>query len=208
DAVQVVGKQPVRMAALGGDFALISAHKFGGPKGVGALWYLGKQEPRTVIRGGGQEKGRRSGTENVVAIAGFGAAAEAAKRDLEEGVWERVAKLRIILEETLAEAAPDLIIFGNDVERLPNTSCFAVPGWKGETQVMQMDLAGFAVSAGAACSSGKTGGSRVLQAMGWDAQTSASALRVSLGWSTRENEVRSFSDAWTTHYHRRATRAA
>ncbi len=196
DAVQAWGKVHVRVDRLGADFALCSAHKFGGPKGIGALWVKRGVEPRVAIRGGGQEMGRRSGTENVIGIAGFGAAAEAAARDLANGVWDRVAELRNILEKTLEAETKNTIFVGNKVERLPNTSCFATPGWKGETQVMQMDLAGFAISAGSACSSGKVKSSRVLKAMGFDEVTAASAVRVSLGPETTEDEIMAFADAW------------
>ena len=162
-----------------------------------------------MIQGGGQEKGRRSGTENVIGIAGFGAAAEAAQRDLEAGIWDRVEKLRDNLEAALAETARETIFFGQESPRLPNTSCFAVPGWMGETQVMQMDLAGFAVSAGSACSSGKVNkASRVLLAMGFDETTASSAIRVSMGPTTTEAEVIAFADAWTGAYRRRKARAA
>ena len=146
--------------------------------------------------------GRRSGTENVIGIAGMGAAAEAAQRDLANGVWDEVAERRDALESQLLNEAPDMIIFGKDVPRLPNTSYFAVPGWKAETQVMQMDLAGFAVSAGSACSSGKVKASRVLKAMGYDEVTAASAIRVSIGPSTTTQELDSFAKAWLTEYRR------
>ncbi|MEO1722683.1 MAG: aminotransferase class V-fold PLP-dependent enzyme [Pseudomonadota bacterium] len=189
-------------------FLIASCHKLGGCGGIGAMTMIGNAQLKHVIKGGGQEQGRRSGTENVVGIAGFGAAAVAAKRDLEAGVWDRVEKLRNILEEGLEAAAPDLIIFGSEASRLPNTSCFAVPGWKGETQVMQLDLAGFAVSAGSACSSGKVKESRVLRAMGFDSLTASSAIRVSLGPTTTEAEIRAFLAAWTELYRKRARRAA
>ncbi|MEM7505702.1 MAG: cysteine desulfurase family protein [Pseudomonadota bacterium] len=206
DAVQSIGKTAY---FVDGEYALASAHKIGGPKGVGAVAMREPLETRALLKGGGQEQGRRAGTENVIGIAGFGAAAEAAQRDLEDGVWDRVEKLRNILEERLESAAPDLIIFGKEAPRLPNTSCFAVPGWKGETQVMQMDLAGFAISAGSACSSGKVNkASRVLLAMGFDEETASSAIRVSMGPTTTEAEVMAFADAWTEHYRRRKARAA
>ncbi|MEM7746330.1 MAG: aminotransferase class V-fold PLP-dependent enzyme [Pseudomonadota bacterium] len=184
-------------------FTIMSAHKLGGPKGVGALVVRAGQDLGTTIRGGGQEMGRRSGTENVIGIAGFGAAAEAAQQDQETDVWAPVEKLRNILEDALAAAARETIFFGQESLRLPNTSCFAVPGWRGETQVMQMDLAGFAVSAGSACSSGKVRESRVLRAMGYDAETASSAIRVSMGPTTTEAEVLAFADAWTTAYNKR-----
>ncbi|MEM9100458.1 MAG: aminotransferase class V-fold PLP-dependent enzyme [Pseudomonadota bacterium] len=207
DAVQQAGKLEMSLFDDRVDWALISAHKFGGPKGVGAA--ITRCSFDAIHRGGGQEQGRRSGTENVIGIAGFGAAAEAAQRDLEAGVWEPVEKLRNILEETLAEAAPETIFFGQESPRLPNTSCFAVPGWTGETQVMQMDLAGFAISAGSACSSGKVNkASRVVLAMGFDEVTASSAIRVSMGPTTTEAEVMAFAQTWIDHYNRRKSRAA
>jgi cysteine desulfurase len=209
DAVQVVGKTRFSFREADAEFSVCSAHKLGGPKGAGALIVRAGSKVETLLRGGGQELGRRSGTENVTGIAGFGAAAEAAQHDLENGVWGRVAQLRDSLEERLEATAPDLIIFGKDVPRLPNTSCFAIPGWKGETQVIQMDLAGYAISAGSACSSGKVNkASRVLLAMGFDEETASSAIRVSMGPTTTEAEVMGFADTWIEHYRRRRQRAA
>ncbi|MEM1277838.1 MAG: cysteine desulfurase family protein [Pseudomonadota bacterium] len=210
DVTQAAAKVEFKLSQLNVDFACLSAHKFGGPKGVGALYARsGSELGEPLAAGGGQEKGRRSGTENVIGIAGFGAAAEAAQRDLETGVWHQVEKLRNILENTLAEAVPETIFFGQESPRLPNTSCFAVPGWKGETQVMQMDLAGFAISAGSACSSGKVNkASRVLLAMGFDEVTASSAIRVSMGPTTTEAEVMAFAQTWIDHYNRRKSRAA
>ncbi|MEY8840874.1 aminotransferase class V-fold PLP-dependent enzyme, partial [Cribrihabitans sp. XS_ASV171] len=161
DATQAFGKLPVAFNWMGAGMALLSAHKLGGPKGIGALVMPRGTDLAAKIRGGGQEMGRRSGTENVLGIAGFGAAAEAAARDLADGVWDRVAQLRNILENALEAAATKTIFVGKGAKRLPNTLCFATPGWKGETQVMQMDLAGFAISAGSACSSGKVRASAV-----------------------------------------------
>lgn len=208
DAVQAAGRIPFDQGREGIDLSIHSGHKLGGPKGVGALAIREGVEVPALLAGGGQEMGRRSGTENVIGIAGFGAAAEAALRDLEAGVWERIAELRNILESALADAAPDLLIVERDAERLPNTTCLAVPGWKGETQVMALDLAGFAVSAGSACSSGKVRESRVLRAMGFDAVTASSAIRVSLGPTTTEAEVMAFADCWKEFYARRRSRAA
>ena len=209
DITQMAGKAPVTYAdGRKPAYAILSAHKIGGPKGVGALINFTRDDPLPILRGGGQEMGRRSGTENVIGIAGFGAAAEAARRDVEAGAWARVEKLRNILEESL-EAASDMTIFvGKDSQRLPNTSCLATPGWKGETQVMQMDLAGFAISAGSACSSGKVRRSRVLEAMGYDEEVSASAIRVSLGLETTEDDVQRFCAAWIQKYERHRARAA
>ena len=207
DLTQAAGK--IRFTAKGADYVCASAHKIGGPKGVGFL--AGKQalNVSSFITGGGQEKGRRSGTENVIGIAGFGAAAQAAQRDLEADVWDRIENLRDSLEDRVATAAPDTIFFGKDAPRLPNTSCFAVPGWPGETQVMQMDLAGFAISAGSACSSGKVKkASRVLLAMGFNEITASSAIRVSMGPTTTEAEVMAFADSWIAAYQRMKARAA
>ncbi|MBY6116360.1 aminotransferase class V-fold PLP-dependent enzyme [Mameliella alba] len=209
DITQLAGKVAPRYP--GGRkpaYMILSAHKIGGPKGVGALINFTRDDPQPILRGGGQEMGRRSGTENVIGIAGFGAAAEAARHDVESGAWARVEKLRNILEESL-EAASDVTIFvGKDSSRLPNTTCFATPGWKGETQVMQMDLAGFAVSAGSACSSGKVRRSRVLEAMGYEEDVSSSAIRVSLGLDTTEDDVSRFCAAWIGKYKRHRDRAA
>lgn len=197
DATQAFGKIPFAFNWSGADMAIISAHKLGGPKGVGALVVRRGTEVTAQLKGGGQEMGRRAGTENVIGIAGFGAAAQAAARDLTTDIWARIDKLRNILEKTIAHSVKETIFVGNDVNRLPNTSCFITPGWKGETQVMVMDLAGFAISAGSACSSGKVRESQVLTAMGYDKAQAACAVRVSLGPDTTEEEVRRFADAWT-----------
>ncbi|MCY1125493.1 aminotransferase class V-fold PLP-dependent enzyme [Frigidibacter sp. RF13] len=208
DVVQAVGRMPFAFGWSGADFAIISAHKLGGPKGVGALIVREGLDFETLRPGGGQEKGRRSGTENVMGIAGFAAAAKAAERDLEAGVWDRVRALRDGLEARLLDGAPGSVIAGADAERLPNTTLIVTPGWKGETQVMQMDLAGFAVSAGSACSSGKVRLSRVLTAMGFDDLAAASGLRISLGPVTREADVTRFADAWLQAQARFRARAA
>jgi cysteine desulfurase len=208
DAAQIAGRRPLALGKASLSYALLSAHKLGGPKGVGCLLNLRGAPLTALTRGGGQEKGARAGTENVIGIAGFGAAAEAASRDLEAGVWDDVEKLRNILENRVSDAAPDTIFAGNGAPRLPNTSCMVTPGWKGELQVMQLDLAGFAVSSGAACSSGKVGPSRVLRAMGFDETAATSAIRVSLGPTTTEDEIMRFADAWTALYAKRRARAA
>lgn len=208
DATQAFGKLPVAFNWLGARMALISAHKLGGPKGIGAVVMKRGTELPSMIKGGGQEMGRRSGTENVVGIAGFGAAAEAAARDLSDGVWEQVREFRNILENALEAGSKSTIFVGKGQDRLPNTSCFATPGWKGETQVMQMDLAGFAVSAGSACSSGKVRASAVLTAMGFDEVTAASAIRVSLGPLTTEENVLRFAETWLEKEKKHRARAA
>ncbi len=208
DAVQALGKVAFAFDWTGARAALVSGHKLGGPKGVGALLLAPGVEMAPGLRGGGQEMGRRAGTENVIGIAGFGAAAEAAAAEVAAGVWEAVSEVRDILEEALASAAPDLTLVGKDTRRLPNTSCLAVAGWKGETQVMQMDLAGFAVSAGSACSSGKVRTSRVLTAMGLGPEVAGSAIRVSIGPGTTRDDVLAFAGAWERQYRRFCTRAA
>ncbi|WP_158963445.1 cysteine desulfurase family protein [Chachezhania sediminis] len=208
DATQSFGKVPFAFHWCGADAAIISAHKLGGPKGIGALVFRRGTDLAARITGGGQEMGRRSGTENIVGIAGFAAAAEAAQRDLTDGAWERAGVLRDILEKALVADENKTIFVGNRVARLPNTSCIATPGWKAETQVMQMDLAGFAISAGSACSSGKVRVSRVLTAMGHDADTAASAIRVSIGPETAEDDVLRFAEAWCARRKKHFARVA
>jgi len=196
DAVQAAGKIPVDMQALGADSLALSAHKLGGPQGTGALVLRPGVALAPVIPGGGQERGRRAGTENVAAIHGFGVAAGLAREGL-----PAVAALRDGLEARLVAAAPGTRVFGREAARLPNTSCIAMPGPRAETQVMALDLAGFAVSAGAACSSGKVARSHVLHAMGAGSAADR-AIRVSLGWATRPDEVDAFAEAWIA-LHRR-----
>lgn len=208
DVTQAVGRIAWSFHWSGAEMACLSAHKLGGPKGVGALLIRDGLDFGGLQKGGGQELGRRSGTENVVGIAGFGAACAAAQRDLDHGAWDRIEKLRNILENALASQSKETIFVGIDAPRLPNTSCFATPGWKGETQVMQMDLAGFAVSSGSACSSGKVKVPRVLRAMGLDDRTAEGALRVSMGPSTTEDEVLRFAETWLKHEKKFRQRAA
>ena len=208
DATQAFGKLPVAFNWLGCEMAIVSAHKLGGPKGIGALVVKRGTDVQARLKGGGQEMGRRAGTENIIGAAGFAAAATAAVRDLEQGVWEDVERLRDLLESTLADAAPDTIFIGKSSDRLPNTSCLAVSGWKGETQVMQMDLAGYAISAGSACSSGKVKASAVLTAMGYDASVASSAIRVSLGPETSEQDILGFADKWLAQLKKYRAKAA
>ena len=208
DATQSFGKVPFAFNWSGADMAIISGHKLGGPKGIGALVMKQGTDLAAQITGGGQEMGRRSGTENIIGIAGFAAAAEAAQRDLENGVWEHVSQLRKILEKALVADDNKTIFVGKGAARMPNTSCIATPGWKAETQVMQMDLAGFAISAGSACSSGKVRASRVLGAMGYDDATASSAIRVSIGPTTAEEDVLRFADAWCAQRRKHFARVA
>ncbi|MFK7753823.1 MAG: cysteine desulfurase family protein [Sedimentitalea sp.] len=209
DITQLAGKVPVVYPeGARPAYMILSAHKLGGPKGVGALINFTAEDTVAILRGGGQEMGRRSGTENVIGIAGFGAAAAAAQRDLANGIWDRVAELRNILEKALEAGANKTIFVGKSGQRLPNTSCFATPGWKGETQVMQMDLSGFAISAGSACSSGKVRASTVLRAMGFDDDVASSAVRVSLGHETTLDEVEAFAETWLDKEMKHRARAA
>jgi cysteine desulfurase len=194
DAVQGPGRVACDMAALGADLMSLSAHKLGGPQGAGALIRRGDihiADP--LIRGGRQERGSRAGTENVAAIAGFGAAAAAA--NLPDAA--RMAALRDSFEAGLKAAVPDAVIFGQNAPRLPNTSLFAVPGIKAETAIIAFDLNGIALSSGAACSSGKVQPSHVLAAMGAEPGLAQGALRMSLGWSTEEREVEKLLSALT-----------
>ncbi|WP_431299819.1 cysteine desulfurase family protein [Tabrizicola sp. BL-A-41-H6] len=208
DMTQAFGKIPLAFNWIGADMGLISAHKLGGPKGIGALVIKRGIDVPPQLRGGGQEMGRRAGTENLIGIAGFAAAATAAARDLEDGVWGHVAEVRNILELALSANANETISVGNGVGRLPNTLCLIAPGWKGETQVMAMDLAGFAVSAGSACSSGKVRASRALRAMGYDEALAGQAIRVSIGPGVMTDDVLRFADVWTKAYAKARARAA
>jgi cysteine desulfurase len=208
DVVQAIGKIPFSFAWSGADMAIVSAHKIGGPKGVGALIVRGGLNIEALSVGGGQETGRRSGTENVIGIAGFGAAARAAAQDLADGAWDQVAEFRNILELALDVSENGTILVGKGARRLPNTTCLITPGWKGETQVMQMDLKGFAISAGSACSSGKVRPSSVLRAMGFEETQAASAIRISIGPETTKDEVLRFADAWNASLKRHRARVA
>jgi cysteine desulfurase len=208
DLTQGFGKVPMAFNWLGCEMGLVSAHKLGGPKGIGALVVRRGIDVPPQLKGGGQEMGRRAGTENLIGIAGFAAAAEAAARDLANGVWDEVAELRNILESELSAAAKETISVGNGLPRLPNTLCLIAPGWKGETQVMAMDLAGFAVSAGSACSSGKVRASRVLTAMGFSGALAGQAIRVSLGPEVTKDDVLRFATVWTNAYAKARARAA
>lgn len=187
DAVQAAGRIPIDMHALQADFLILSSHKMGGPKGIGALISRGEiMMPAPLIRGGGQEKGHRSGTENLTGIAGFGAAAETALAGLNERKAE-VTRLRDELEAGMLAAAPDVIIHGRGRARIGNTCFFTLPGLKSETGQIAFDLEGVALSAGSACSSGKVGQSHVLTAMGFDPDLGA--LRISLGPTTTQDDT-------------------
>lgn len=196
DAVQAAGKIAVDMAALGIDYLSVSAHKLGGPQGVGALVLRDGAPLNAVQTGGGQERGRRGGTENVAGVAGFGVAAESALRGLD--AFARLASLRDRVEASLEGAT----VVGGGAPRLPNTLNVAMPGVPSQTQLMALDLAGIAVSAGSACSSGKVKASPVLHAMGLGEADAGSALRISFGWNSTEDDATRLIAAWTDIYRR------
>lgn len=193
DAVQAAGRIPLNLSEMGIDFLTLSAHKIGGPQGVGALILGLCGETPKLLFGGGQEKSARAGTENVCGIAGFGAAA---KESLERmNHYQALATWRDNLEKEILKITPDAIIHAKTIKRVANTSFFSLPGLTSETLLMALDLEGVAVSNGSACSSGRVEPSHVLKAMGMDDKTAASALRVSLGWATKESETAQFIEA-------------
>jgi cysteine desulfurase len=197
DAVQAIGRIDARFAALGADAIAVSAHKIGGPKGIGALCFAadGHHINDRLLRGGGQERGWRAGTENVAAIAGF-AAAIAAVAGLAGAETQQAAQWRDALEAEVRHTAPSAVFFGAGAPRLPNTSCFAVPGVEAQVLLMSLDVEGIAVSSGSACSSGKVKLSHVLTAMGVDPGLAKGAIRLSLGWNSRMDDVRAFGRAF------------
>jgi len=195
DAIQALGKIPFNIKVIGADIATLSAHKIGGPKGVGAVVLAeGLVGLEPLLRGGGQELGRRAGTENVAGIMGFGAAVKIASEARESDAI-RLEALRSRLENGLRQT-PGVLVFSADALRLPNTTLFTVPGLKAETAVIGFDLAGVAVSSGSACSSGKVQPSQVLQAMGFGPGFARGAVRLSLGWSTSEADIDCCLKAW------------
>ena len=201
DAVQAAGKMPLSLAVIGADFLTLSAHKIGGPAGIGALVMAPGAEVTPLQRGGGQERNCRAGTENLAGIAGFAAAAAAC----DPAEYGRVRALRDRLEAALP---PEAIVIAAGAPRLPNTSAIAMPGVPAETQVIALDLDGVMVSAGAACSSGKVGPSHVLAAMGVAPDIADATIRVSLGWSTTDADIAHFLDSWTALYRRTRGRQA
>jgi cysteine desulfurase len=201
DAVQAAGRIPLDISDGGADFLILSSHKIGGPMGIGAI-VAGSDlmMPKPLITGGGQERGHRAGTENVAAIAGFGAAALDARGSVER--VSAVAEMRGRIEGIIMTLAPEAEIFGRGAGRLANTTFFAVPGMKAETAQIGFDLAGVALSAGSACSSGKVGPSHVLKAMGLGERDGA--LRVSIGHRTTATDIDLFAAALAAILARRA----
>ena len=196
DAVQAAGRVPIAFSALGAETMAISSHKLGGPMGVGALVLRDGLEISPLIVGGGQEKRRRAGTENVAGIAGFGAAAEQALTNLDD--IERQTELRDRLEREMVKLTPDAKIIGQSGPRIANTSCVAMAGQASDILLIKFDLAGIAVSSGSACSSGKVGASHVLAAMGIAPDLARSAIRISLGWDTSTADIETFLSTWST----------
>lgn len=194
DAVQAPGRLPLNFAELGADTLVISAHKLGGPRGVGALIVRDGVNLPAFVKGGGQERRRRGGTENVAGIAGFGAAAAEVAREVDAA--QRMAVLRDKLEAGVTAATPNAAIIGHNALRIANTSCLALPGKAAETIVIRLDLEGVAVSAGAACTSGKVGANSVIEAMGLGPEIARSAVRISLGPQTNDDDIAAFLAAW------------
>ena len=205
DAVQAAGRIALDVASIGAHLLSLSAHKLGGPAGVGALVVDPSVPLSPLLRGGGQERGRRAGSENVLGIVGFGAAAEVVL-GCENSA--RLAALRDGLERRLKAICPAARLFGASAERLPNTSCIEMPGVSGETQVIAFDLASVSVSAGAACSSGKVTPSHVLKAMGVGEDIAANTVRVSMGRTTKAADVDRFIEVWSGIYGRAQARRA
>ncbi|MGE3770648.1 MAG: cysteine desulfurase family protein [Bdellovibrionales bacterium] len=201
DAAQAFGKVPMNMILLDADTLTLSAHKCGGPKGVGALVLRDNIGIEPMLRGGGQEQRRRSGTENVIGIAGFGAAVGTFIEDLV--YTSHLIHWRKAFEEKILSVAPHAVIYGRDVQRLPNTSYIAMPGVTAETQLMAFDLDGIAVSTGAACSSGKVKPSHVLQAMGIADTAAGEAVRISSGFATQARDYEAAAAAWLALYQRK-----
>jgi cysteine desulfurase len=195
DAVQVAGKLPLKFCTLGADMLTLSAHKIGGPKGIGALVLRAGVSVEPLIKGGGQEGRRRAGTENVAGIVGFGVAADLAAVEAKRA--SELAVLRDELEARAKALVPETVVIAAKVERLPNTSCMAVSGTRAETLVIGLDLAGVAVSSGSACSSGKVEASHVLSAMGVAPELARGAIRVSLGFGIPHTDIERFLGAWS-----------
>lgn len=201
DAVQAAGKIPLDFAATGAHMMSLSGHKIGGPTGTGALIVRGDLPFQARQTGGGQELGRRAGTENVPGIAGFGAAAARALHEIRHGLIRSEARDR--LEQLIKAAAPEAVVYGAGAPRLPNTTCIGMPGVEAEIQVMAMDLEGIAISAGAACSSGKVRPSHVLLAMGADPAAARQAVRFSFGWNSATGDADAAAAAWVRLWLRR-----
>ena len=200
DAVQGFGKIPYNFNKLGVEFSIVSAHKIGGPKGVGALLCKDIEVIQAAIKGGSQERGLRAGTENLSAIVGFVAAAKTSLSELNSGLWEEIRELRDYLEDEIISLSSKSHIIGKQSDRLPNTSNVMTAGWVADLQVIQLDLEGFAISAGSACSSGKVNKSQTLQTMGYSNEEANCAIRISIGPGIKKDDIKSFLYSWKKHY--------
>lgn len=206
DAAQALGKIPTDFNGLGVDMMTVSAHKLGGTHGAAALILRNDLPIRPLLTGGGQELGRRAGTENVAAISGFAVAVELAEKDVAH--WQQLRGWLDGMEDELLSYAPGAIVFGRGLPRLPGTSCLSMPGVNSETQLMALDLTGVAVSAGSACSSGRIEPSHVIRAMGFAHEVAATAIRISGGWATTEDDIRKVTAEWKKLYDRVGKRPA
>lgn len=200
DAVQAAGKISFELATLGVDYLSLSAHKLGGPQGVGALLCAPGSEPVPFLHGGGQEKRQRAGTENVAGIAGFGLACDIVQQELP--TYMKLSDLRDDLERRLTDVAPEAVIFGQAAARVANTSNIGLPGIAANTQLMNLDIEGIAVSSGSACSSGTVKPSHVLEAMNAGPHLTSSSLRISMGWDTKQDDINRLAEAWLKMYDR------
>ena len=200
DAVQAAGRLPIDMKDMDVDFITLSAHKLGGPQGVGAMIFRSGIVTRPLIKGGGQERRQRSGTENVAGIAAFGLACDLAVNDMD--TYQRITPWRDAMEKRIAAEAPKARIFCTDAPRVGNTSVISLPGISSDTLLMNLDMAGYAVSSGSACSSGVVQPSRVLKAMGATDAEAIGALRISGGWASTEDDFKGFTDAFIALYKR------
>ena len=198
DAVQAFGKILINFSNLNFEFAAISSHKIGGPKGIGALIVKDINSLNPLIKGGGQEYGLRSGTENLMNISGFAAAIEERLNEINLGIWDEIELNRNYLEDMILSESKNTIVVGKKVSRLPNTSFIITPGWKNDLQVAAMDLEGFSISSGMACSNGKKNNSSTLTSMGFSEEESNCAIRISIGSTTTKTDLERFVSIWSS----------
>tara|TARA_B100000287_G_scaffold377399_1_gene379176 strand:+ start:577 stop:1626 length:1050 start_codon:yes stop_codon:yes gene_type:complete len=208
DATQYFPKMNLQFSDLKASCAILSPHKFGGPKGIGAIIAKNSSDLDYLKHNGSQEEGVRPGTENVIGVVGFSEAVKIAKVARSDGIWERILELRNLLEFELKLRCPDSIVVGENVKRLPNTSCILTPGWSGEKQVISLDLAGFGVSFGSACSGKVSEASKSLIALGYSKNFANCAIRVSIGPITTQVEIEKFIEAWHSNFKKQSLYAA
>ncbi len=205
DAVQAIGKIDLKFDEIQPQAFLLASHKVCGPKGVGVLFVKHEDLIESTILGGNQEFGLRAGTENFMLIAAFSEALAYSIKIVKDGVWQEIEVLRDMLENEVREISKNSIIVGEKEKRLPNTSCIITPGWKGESQVIALDLEGFSVSSGTACSSGKLSEISLLKEMKYDENLASSSIRVSLGPNTKKSDIEAFIFSWKQLYSRHKT---